>query len=193
MSTKRLPKGDTKGKVEGSDELTAQRIRAILESPDTPKRVKERIEHLVGLYYGTSWADTLPEPPEYFALEFDAAEYAHRHEQSNGHPIDKADRARAELAAYVEKHEPKDARLIRRLSEILADEKTDKETYHRIGYLICELSNETGTDDLEPEIFPTLARVYFRKARAAAKGGTPARLPPPGSRTMTRTSPAWSR
>ena len=49
MSTKRLPKGDTKGKVEGSDELTAERIRAILESPDTPEARSGLMASLGGL------------------------------------------------------------------------------------------------------------------------------------------------
>jgi hypothetical protein len=63
----------------------------------------------------------------------------------------------------------KDARLIRRLSAVLADPKREDE-HRAILVTLNDLSNKTGVSDLHPEIFPTLSRAVIRAAREQARG-----------------------
>lgn len=150
------------------DGLTAARVRAILESPGVSERIKDAITNAVGRLYEATASDTLPDSPELVALEFEQAAFGYFYDMRKGEATDKEHDAYAKLAALVERHEPKDERLVRRLAAILRDPKADPEAVKRIGYLMCELSNETGVDDLHPDLFETLVRVYVRVARAAA-------------------------
>src|ERR1700755_1642771 len=59
------------------------------------------------------------------------------------------------------------------LSAVLGDPKTDGRTRHRIGYVMCDLSNGRGRDDLPPKLFPALPRLYVRAAREAIRDGSP--------------------
>lgn len=65
---------------------------------------------------------------------------------------------------------PKDTRLIDALSKVIADESREADRIDIID-TINSLSNHTvGVSDFHPEIFPTLARVIIREARAQARG-----------------------
>jgi hypothetical protein len=108
------------------------------------------------------------ETPDFFAQQFeDAAGMLH---------ADAADLLFARRGApfydravkLAERHDPKDARLVRRLSAKLRDRATIDETVNRIGAVLCDLSNETRVGDLHPDIFDTLARVLIREARTLA-------------------------
>lgn len=91
--------------------MTPERILAILRSPDAKESVKDMLTYHVGRLYETTAADTLPEGPELTALEYEEAAYIYRPREKKG-TLDDAEReAFAKLAAYVERHEPKDARL----------------------------------------------------------------------------------
>lgn len=158
-------KGGTKGKAEGSDELTPERVRIILESPDVKESVKDSLTYYVGQFYVATDADTLPEGPEEVALELEQALYIFG---EKGGQTPAARDAYAKLVAAVERHEPKDARLVRRLSAMLRDPKTPDEVINQVGQIMCELSGETQVDDLHPDVFETLARVYVREARRGA-------------------------
>jgi hypothetical protein len=59
-------KGGAKGKAEGSkgtpaEELTPERIHTILADPGVKRGVKDRLEKLVGEFYGAADATTLPD------------------------------------------------------------------------------------------------------------------------------------
>jgi hypothetical protein len=63
--------------------------------------------------------------------------------------------------------EEKDARLVRRLSAVLADPKREDD-HGEILKLLCELHNDLRASDTDPEIFPTMARVLI--ARKTGEG-----------------------
>jgi hypothetical protein len=65
--------------------------------------------------------------------------------------------------------EEKDARLVRRLSAVLADPKREDD-HDEILKLICELHNDLRASDTDPEIFPTMARVLIARARKTGEG-----------------------
>jgi hypothetical protein len=175
-------KGGTKGKAEGSrkakaqraadgEAVTAERLRAFLANPDVKETVKERVRKLVGELYEAGEWDTLPEEPEMYMLEFQQTYINDHMKRGTAEPAERE--IYEKLVAVVNRHEPKDVRLVRRLSELLRDPKTPDEVFNRLGDLMCNLSGETQVDDLHPEVFATLARVYIRVARegAAAKVG----------------------
>jgi hypothetical protein len=66
-------------------------------------------------------------------------------------------------------HRPKDARLVDALSDVLSNPKRRGER-EAILIAVNDLSNMTPVSDLHPDVFPTLARVLIREARAALKG-----------------------
>lgn len=163
MTKSKVQKPRAEGKGNGP---TIERLRAILESPDVKEGVKDSITSAVGALYGATEADTLPDGPEETLLEAEEALFLYRHKEGRK---SKAERdAYAKLAALVELHEPKDARLVRLLSEVLRD-PTDAQR-ETILTSINDLSNHLdGVDDMHPDIFPTLARVLIREARKQTK------------------------
>jgi len=80
------------------------------------------------------------------------------------------DAAEREHEARAAKRRPKDARIVEALSAVIADPKREDD---RIAILeaINTLSNHTyDVYDFHPEIFPVLARVIIREARASTAG-----------------------
>jgi hypothetical protein len=65
--------------------------------------------------------------------------------------------------------EEKDARLVRRLSAVLADPKREDD-HGEILKLVCELHNDVGAADTDPEIFPAIMRALIAKARQTGEG-----------------------
>lgn len=150
---------------EGS-EVTAERLRDFLAHPDVKETVKERVRNLVGdLYEAGEW-DTLPDAPEMYMLEFQQAHINDHLARGTAEPAERE--IYEKLAAVINRHEPKDAALVRRLSAILRDPKTPDEVVNTIGQIMCELSGETQIDDLHPDVFETLALAYIRAARKGA-------------------------
>lgn len=169
MSTKRLPKGDTKGKVEGSKQVVslqemAAGVRAILSNPQVEQSVKRRLDKLVGDLCESVDADVLPVEAEVISALFAEGESEYRDREEAGKLTDKARTAHARLLAFIERHEPKDARLIRRLSKILSDPK-NTQARDAVMVALNDLSNETASSDTDPEIFPTMARVLIARGR----------------------------
>jgi hypothetical protein len=113
------------GKAEGSDEVTAERVRAFLENPDAKESAKGSVRKLIGELYGALDCDTLPETPDYYGLLFEQTQTTYHRHATNGTLEDAEREICAKLAEAVNRHEPKDARLVRRLSAVLGDPKTD--------------------------------------------------------------------
>jgi hypothetical protein len=162
-------KGGTKGKAEGSEKVTAERLRDFLADPSVKESAKRRVRRLVGdLYEAGEW-DTLPEEPELYMLEFQQTYINDHLARGTAEPAESE--IYEKLAAVINRSEPKDALTVRRLSEVLRDplRPTAPEVILRA---INDIANTTGASDLHPEIFPTLARVLMREARARlrAKG-----------------------
>lgn len=67
------------------------------------------------------------------------------------------------------KREGKDARLVRRLSAILADDARG-EDHDAILVALCDLHNDLRALDTDPEIFPTMMRALMTKARQTGEG-----------------------
>ncbi|HEX7313993.1 MAG TPA: hypothetical protein VF297_08725 [Pyrinomonadaceae bacterium] len=75
---------------------------------------------------------------------------------------------RAELAEFVNRREPKDVRTALRLSEVLRDDLRVAAP-DLILEALNNLANTTRANDLHPEIFPVLAQVLIREARASLR------------------------
>lgn len=169
MTTKRVAKRGTSRKTtEAADQLTAERIRAILSDPKTPEGAKRRLRRLVSNF--SEWAEPfVAETPEFFADAFAQAAGVLREGRSSDFFLSKARPFYERAVALAAEREPKDAALVRRLSEVLADPKRGDE-HRAILVTLNDLSNTTGASDLHPDIFPTLARVVIREARKYARG-----------------------
>lgn len=178
MTTKKnSTKRPAKGKAEGSkgkkaeaqceaDELTAERVRTILSDPETPARVKETLRGAVGQLH--EWVcPSMSETPEETAHMFaESADDLHAGRGFDWHH-EKARPFYERAVMLAEKHEPKDARLVRKLAEVI--QSGDGEARMRIAELLCETESEAGGNfDLHPEIFPVLARVVIAAARKGA-------------------------
>lgn len=82
------------------------------------------------------------------------------------------DEAERETKERARAHESKDARTVRRVGEVLGNPKKRDER-EAVLVAVNDLSNIAGVSDLHPDIFPTLARVLIREARAALKSNGP--------------------
>lgn len=165
-------KTGAKGKAGHSielEDLTAERVRSIFASAEVSEPVKRRLHNLIGELFNAHGECILEETPELVKLEFEAGAFGLRYDEEKGNP-NEGRAAFEKIAALAERHEPKDARLVRRLSAMLRDPKTDRGTLCQIGYIMCQLSNETDMSDTHPDVFETLARVYVREARKHLKG-----------------------
>jgi len=166
-------KGGTTGKGRGSksaaslredDLLTAKQIRAILSNPSTSERVTLKLTGLINTLCQVTDVDTI-ETPDFYASTFAEAAEAIRAGDGDAETLT----AFAQAKLYAEQHEPKDARLVRRLSAMLRDPKADNDG--RVDALldtINGLSTETRVGDLHPDVFETVARVLIREARKGA-------------------------
>lgn len=167
------------GKAAAFDETMDAQVRAIVESPDVEESVKTRLDHLVSRLGKMLDASTLPDIPETAIVEYEAVAGYYLGAEGGGELPAEAPDAYAKLAAFAERHEPRDARLVRYLSAILRD-PTEVEREH-VLVAVNNLSNTLGVGDLHPEIFPTVARVLIGDARAflrdpARKGSHAARV-----------------
>jgi hypothetical protein len=179
MTTKKqsTAKGGTKGKAEvGPRELTetemragdlqtAEQIRAILSDPNTPSSVAGKLQTLINRL-GEETDAPAPDSPDFYADSFAYAALVVR--DPDDFRSAEARPAFEQVTRYAERHEPKDARLVRRLGEVLRDKKLRDER-EAILDAINDFSNELPVSDLHPDIFPTLARVLIREARASLK------------------------
>jgi hypothetical protein len=151
-----------KGKAEGSYEPTAEQIHSILLDPATPERTKDKLTDLISDLYAVSNAFTEVTPAT-LAEDFRDGAVAHFVT-----PNDKTRKLYTQIVALAERHEPKDARLIRRLFEMLQDPKTDGKKVGTLLETVIDMSNEMRIHESHPEIFETFARVLIREARKAA-------------------------
>lgn len=170
QSTKKVVKGkaDSKREAVTFDETTDVQFRAIVTDPNVKQGVKDRLDSIVGNLGREIDASTLPDIPETAIAEYEAASRAYLYDEEEGALTDKARRLGAQLVEYVERHEPKDAVLVRRLDEKLDGPQADNEFVNRLGYLMCELSNELQISDLHPEVFKATARLLVREGRKVA-------------------------
>jgi hypothetical protein len=129
MSTKRLPKGDREGKVEGSRGKQAQavaldlamdeRVRAIITDPGVRQSVKDGLDRLISKLAGElSDPSVMPDLPETDIAEYMAVSNAYLCEKEDGKLTDGAREAAARLVAYVERHEPEEYKVARRCAEV---------------------------------------------------------------------------
>jgi hypothetical protein len=111
-STTKKGKG-SKGKA--SDELTAERIRAILSDPNTPSSVAGKLQRLVSKL-GELMDAPAPDTADFYADTFLYAAEAVRGGMPNT-PGERAEAAPvfADVACYAERHEPKEYKAARRV------------------------------------------------------------------------------
>jgi hypothetical protein len=104
-------KATTPTTAEGG-EVTAERLRAFLAHPDVKENVKVRVRNLVGELYEAGEWDTLPEEPEMYMLEFRQTYINDHLARGTAEPDERE--IYEKLAAVINRHEPKDARTVRR-------------------------------------------------------------------------------
>jgi hypothetical protein len=125
MSTKRLPKGDTKGKVGSSnaqavklDVVMDERVRAIITDPGVKQSVKNGLNRLISKLSEHVDASIVPDLPESDVAGYMAVSNAYLCEADDGTLTDEAREAAAKIVAYVERHEPEEYRVARRCVEV---------------------------------------------------------------------------
>lgn len=140
-------KGSRKSKAEGSeqrerdDALTAERIRAILSDPTTPEDVADKLSSMVN-DFGEWTTCHIDETPDFFARAFYNAAGSVR--DGNVIPEHELPEARTTLDAvtlFAERHEPEDARLARRVSELI---NSDEDGSDEVGEWFDQLTNDVG-------------------------------------------------
>lgn len=154
------------------NEVTAERLRAFLAHPDVKEGVKARVRKLVGQLYEAGDWDTLPEAPELYALEFEQTYINDHLARGTAEPVERE--IYENLAAVIDRHEPKDARLVRLLLSRAFPTDADREDASRgsikTGSIIdhaATLANELDVSVFHPDILPHALPVIIRAARAA--------------------------
>lgn len=137
MTTK---KATTKQGAKDNAELTPERLRVILEDPTVKERVKDSLTRRVGELYDAAHCDSLPNVPARTALEFEEAASVIRWREEKGRDTTEARAAYARLAAAVERHEPEEYRVARRVRELFAAD-SDETRLTAGGRLIMEAAD----------------------------------------------------
>ena len=120
MTEKNLTPRKGRGKADAqraADELTAERIRAILSDPKTGERVTLKLTGLLNKLGSATDAPVL-ESPDFFAHTFAHGSAALLAGDVPRFEVKEAREAAAEIARLAERHEPKAFRVARRCAEI---------------------------------------------------------------------------
>jgi hypothetical protein len=144
-------------RLRDADELTAERIRAILSDPNTPSRVAGKLQSLVNKL-GELTDAPAPDTADFYADTFLYAAETVRGGMPNT-PDERAEAAPlyADVARYAERHEPEGYRLARRVSEIFAEAKArgDREDF------IMQAADEVTTSGGEGVMLSSPASEFF--------------------------------
>jgi hypothetical protein len=133
-------KATTKRGAKGNAELTPERLRVILEDPTVKERVKDSLTRRVGELYGAARCDSLPNGLALAALEFEEAVSVIQWREEKGRDTTEARAAYARLAAAVERYEPEEYRVARRVRELFAAD-SDAHSCTAGGRLITEAAD----------------------------------------------------
>ncbi len=172
MTTKKVTtKGGTRGKAEGSDKVTAERLRAFLASPDVKERVKGEVKKLVNQLYAAGQWDTLPATSEYFGLLFQQTFINDHLAGGTAQPDEREIYDR--LAAAIDRHEPQDERTVRGLLARAYPTDADRERATHAALLtgsiidhVSTLASELDVTIFHPDVLPHALPVIMRAARA---------------------------
>lgn len=144
-------------------QLTAERLHDFLTSPDVKENVKRRVKKLVGQLYEAGEWDTLPETPAYFGLLFEQTYINDHLARGTAEPAERD--IYGQLAAVVNRHEPKDVHLARRVSELInSGDEGDEEVVE----WFMQLTNDVGVA-LENPAFCSAAFVEAARRVRATK------------------------
>jgi hypothetical protein len=132
MTTKKVQKSSEKGKAEGSkgkaDELTAERIRAILSDSNTGERVTLRLRSFID-QLGAATDTPAPETPDFYVYTFaHGAESLRVGDIARGE-VEEARAVVEEITRLAERHEPKAFKVARRCREIYEAAEGDGATF----------------------------------------------------------------
>lgn len=123
MTTKKIQTARGKGKAaaqRAADELTAERVRAILSDPNAGERVTLRLTSLVNRLGSATDASVL-ETPDFYAHAFECGAASLRAGTVARREVEEAREAAEQITRLAERHEPKAFKVARRCREIYAD------------------------------------------------------------------------